>query len=429
MTALREWFTRARDEPLWMSAAVTGVAAVLLTVLAALHPELRFVDFISFGERAWRLREGLDWVNPKYPVGYPVLLTLLEWPLGDVLLAGKVLGVAAGAGLAWATARLVGPWGAAAVVCHLSVLIWGSTECTDVMAAAFAVGALAAAHNKHLWAAGLLAGAACMTRYTGIAVLPVVLVACGKQAWKPLLTWAACMVPHVVLALVFDRPLLPDQGENMAIGGRPPLWESLWHTLPHVARDWPTWPGLVGLIVGMVRLDKRAYWLAAYAALHLIGVSLAFANPRLVLPSTIAITAGVIWLFPRRWSLVPALAALGWGLPKAVGPMGEGAELIPVVTAAAELDGPFLSTTPWFYQRDGSWLRPALPIQEAQRDPRKLTPQAVHDFALREGFEHVVLTEGRVVHSTPQLKPLLQGEPAGWVVVDEGPGWRILRPL
>ena len=50
--------------------------------------------------------------------------------------------------------------------------------------------------------------------------------------------------------------------------------------------------GLLGLIVGAVRRHKPAIGLLALALTHVAGLGLAFSNPRLALPATLAATLG-----------------------------------------------------------------------------------------------------------------------------------------
>ena len=146
--------------PRWVRILPVALVGVVLGGLAAAHPTLRFVDFLSFSNRARRLAQGQDWVNGLYPVGYPALLLGSRLALGDVLVAGKLLSVLAGVIAAWSASRLTHPAAVMVMAATGVFLTWGSSEGTDMMAAALALAALARADSPVL--AGALAGAACL---------------------------------------------------------------------------------------------------------------------------------------------------------------------------------------------------------------------------------------------------------------------------
>ena len=410
-----------KPEPRAVEAGVVVLAAVVLGVLSALDPHLRFVDFLQFSERAEGLRVGAGLSHPLYPVGYPALLSLIQAVTGDVLVAGRVISLAAGAGAVWATTRLVGPWVALWLLFQVQTLLWGAAEGTDLAAAALALGAIAAAHEKRPWLAGALAGAACMARYTGVAVVPVVVVVAG---WRALASWALVVAPQAALALASGGPL-PDQGSNMAIGHGPGSgwFEGLRRALPHVLGEWPAWVGLGGLVVGSARRDRRAWMLLAYAVLHVGGLALAFANPRLALPATSALALGLFWLVPRRWALLPVVGLAAWTLPRALEVPPDAARVRPLVEAAEP--GKYLSSDPWFHTVDDGWLRPGTPIWIVG-EPHSLSAERVRAFALETGHTHVALDAGRAGRS-PGLRALMSEGAEGYVEVARATGQVLYR--
>ena len=407
------------------------IAAALATLggLAAAHPGLRFVDFLSFAGRARRLTEGQDWVNGLYPVGYPLALLALKGLLGDVLVAGKVLSVAAGGLAAWAVGRLTRPGLGVAVLAVPAVLTWGSTEGTDLLAAALALAALATTERPHL--SGALVGAACLTRYTGVAALPPVLLLTRGRA---LPAFALATAPHWLTALWLHLPMMPDQSGNMAIGagpGGPSSWvERLPAGAARAARDafGAPWAGLglLGLGVGAFRRQRAAMGLLGLAVLHVLGVGLAFSNERLVLPATLAAVTGLAWLLPegrRPWLALLALLALPQ-LPRAATVSEDERALAEI--AAVEAPGPVLSTNPMYHQRVHGWLDSGVFARSLGVDPRRLTPDTLREVASQRGFQSVAIEAGRVSATWPGLRPLSRGEaPPGFTLLGEAGPWRV----
>jgi hypothetical protein len=416
--------------------AVAALAAIVLGTLAAEQPGLRFVDFIPFSVRARTLLSApSSLVHPLYPIGYPALLRLGHALTGDVLLTGKGLSVLGGAIAAGAVARWVSPWAGLWLLAQPTLLRWGATEGTDTLAAALAIAALAAARRSPL-AAGLLLGLGCLTRYTVVTAAPVVLILSTARG-TTLAGFLAATAPHWAVALWIGAPLLPDQSSNVAIGGHTGSMLSvrflsqlpvrLWMAGFSAVRDPMTAAGLVGLVIGLLRRDRRAAALGAAALLHLGAVSLAFSNDRLVLPATLMIAAGVVWLLPRWWLLLPAaVASLVLSLPQAREPSPTVSSLAKVVAEVEGLEGPFLTTSPWFYTREGGWVASGILVRRIPGDSRRLTPTAAHRWGTAAGVRHMAVDIGRVRRSYPGLVPLLgRSPPQGYRKVGQSPGWLI----
>ena len=433
--------TPSRRRRLWSLLAALS-ALGLLSTLAAAHPGLRFVDFISFSVRARRLLDGADLVHPLYPVGYPALLAAGHGLTGDVLLVGKALSVLAGAGAVWAVARWLSPGAALWLLALPATLTWGATEGTDLLTVALTLGALAAARAHPGWA-GVLLGAACLTRYTAGIAVPVVLWL-SRARGRTLLALLLATSPHWALALATGARLLPDQSENLAIGGQQgallsgqtlarlpmglqiALVKSSWH--------WSTRLGAAGLVVGaLLRRDRRAVALLALALLHAAAVGLVFSNERLVLPTTVALSLGVVWLLPRPrrgWLLAPLAALLlARGVPQARElEIGEAA-LAEVTAASARLpgSGSFLTTSPWFYTWEDGWIASAILVRQIPGDPRLLTPERLRAWAEAAHVPYIAVDTGRVRRSYPGLVPLLQRSlPPGYRKMTHASGWIVL---
>ena len=408
----------------------------MLGVLASEQPGLRFVDFIPFSVRARTLfSSSAVWVHPLYPVGYPALLRLGHALTGDVLLAGKALSVLGGALAVGAMGRWVSPWVGLWLLAQPALLQWGATEGTDTLAAAFCISALAAARTSPV-AAGVLLGAGCLTRYTAVTAAPVVLWLSGARL-STLLAFGASTAPHWAVALWTGASLLPDQSENIAIGGHTGsmlswpflaqlpgrLWMSAFAAVHHPA----TAVGLLGLLVGAWRRDRRAGALLLAAFLHVAAVSLAFSNDRLVLPATLMMAGGLHWLLPRGWLALPAAAVSLWlALPAVRTPSPTVAQLTAVVSSVEGLEGPFLTTSPWFYSVDDGWVTAGILVRRIPGDPRRLTPEAARAWAAGAGVKHFAVAVGRVRRSYPGLAPLLGRRiPEGYRKVGRSPGWLV----
>ena len=419
--------------PRWVRILPVALVVVVLGGLAAAHPTLRFVDFLSFSNRARRLAQGQDWVNGLYPVGYPALLLGARLALGDVLVAGKLLSVLAGVIAAWSASRLTHPAAVMVMAATGVFLTWGSSEGTDMMAAALALAALARADSPAL--AGALAGGACLTRYTGFAVLPALLLITPRRG-AALLAFCAATAPHWATALVLHLPVLPDQSSNMAIGAGPgapqgglarwaagaarAMVDSFGALLPGV--------GLLGLIVGAVRRHKPALGLLALALTHVAGLGLAFSNPRLALPATLAATLGWCWLLPERRRPWLALAGLGLlaALPGQARVDAEERALAEISAVAAP--EPVLSTSPLYHQRSAGWLQSGVILRSLGGDPRRLDPSTLASAARRRGFRAVAIEAGRVSATWPGLKPLARGPaPDGYTLLAETGSWRLFQ--
>jgi len=406
--------------------------------LAWAHPDLRFVDFISFSERSRKLLSGTGWLQGDYPLGYPALLLLGKRLLGDALLAGKLLAVSAGILAVFAAQRLKGAAAATWLLALSALLTWGSTEGTDMPAAALALASLAAVADRSYVLAGALAGLACMMRYTALAVVPVVLFF-SRDRLKVLLAFAAATAPHWGVALAMGASVWPDGSDNVGIAAGHPtrLWS--WETLLRWPRaslsaarislaSWPVRIAFLGLLVGLLRRDRRAAMLLAWWICHLGLLGLFFGNFRLVLPATLAAGLGAAWLMPRRWLLLPALGLLawnihaGWEVPRKEAERGE------VAAATRGLEGPYLSSSPWFYWYRQGWVRGSVPVRALHRNPRAIDPPMLRAWALEHGFSRVVVDPGRIHVTYWGLEPLLQHRaPEGYERELRVGGWRVYR--
>lgn len=414
--------------------ALAALAAGTLGALSALHPHLGFVDFVFFADRAREITHGNELIDGLYPVGYPALLALGHAALGDVLVSGRVLSVLGGVIAVAAVGRMLGPAAGLWLLAQAALLQWGRTEGTDVLAAGLSLACVAAVHEKRPATAGLLAAGAFLVRYTGLALVPLLLFTGDRRAVaRALVAFVAATAPHWAVAAALGEPMLPQQEHNVAIGAggvahvgwietilRWP-WSALHGAGLAVATGLAA-VGLAGALAGGWRQDRRAGLLLGFAALHVAGLGLAFANPRLVLPAALALMAGVAWLVRPRW-LAAAAAVVGvYGIVTVARPDPE-AEALADVVAAAPAEEAILSTSPLFHQRQDGWIRPSVSVLELGQD---LDPTGLRERALRAGYRHVAVDDG-VIRRFPTLKPLRRDPPPGYTLVAQADGWRLLR--
>jgi hypothetical protein len=399
------------------------VVTLVLGALAGRHPGLRLVDAIGFSHRAERLVAGLAPGDGLYPNGFPALVALGHAACGDALLAMKAISVLAGGLLA----AVVGPFALASP----AALQWGSTEGTDMLAAALSIAGVTRAKPWPL-VSGVLVGLATGVRWTGLAGVPVVLAMGGPRALAGVL---AGLAPHAALGLLTSGAILPDQGMNLEIAaGRP---TALWSV--ETARRWPqgamrallvageAWPvrvAALGLAVGAWRRDRAAIGLLGLGLAHVALLGVGFANPRLALPTTLCAAAGARWLAPRWLVALAALAVAGWAAPAAwTVPVAE-SRLAAIVQEAGELPGPFLATSPWFHSRRSGWLEPSIQVSGLGLG-RDATVEALRQAALREGAPFVALEAGRMDRDHPPWRGLYRDGAPGFSLAAQEVGWKV----
>jgi hypothetical protein len=211
--------------------------------------------------------------------------------------------------------------------------------------------------------------------------------------------------------------------------------------------DWTARLGALGIVLGLIKRDARAFALVGLALLHVSLIGLAFGNDRLLLPASMAWSLGIIGVLPTRIQVRPRAIALlllvvtsvylaSWHLPQMSAKTEEEMLRYQAQAKAQDLPGPLLSSTPWVYQVRDGWLEQSIPIREAAFDPElghpvgdhSIGPEQVHHFALQMGIRALALDTGRVGATYPSLRPMLRpSPPAGFTRSDEIPGWVFLQ--
>ncbi|MBN1337493.1 MAG: hypothetical protein JXB39_16180 [Deltaproteobacteria bacterium] len=461
---------RTRPAAGWQAGIAALAAMGLLAWITSGRPGVSFVDFVTFADRAHHLGDPSAWMHALYPVGYPLLLAAGRAVLGDVVLAGEVLGVLAGSFLVWTAARSLGLGAALWLLGSGTILAGGVLEGTDLPAAALSVAALlSAAHARDAghgrealrWSAwaGVLAGAACLVRYTAVPVPILVLVAAPRRG-AALAGIAILLVPHLAGAWIAGESPLPDQRGNLGIAWGP--HGSPWH--PDTLRRWPDGfvramghaapgvaggLGLAGLAVGLLLRDRRAALLGGLAVVHSSVLAMLFSNPRLALPAHACVLLGATFLPPglaawlarrpgtARYALLAGrggafvLGVLGLVLaaraaPALRVPPPEAQAVSLLAQRAGGLSGPFLSNSPWFHVRRDGWVEGAVQIRSVAADPRTFGPEDLARVMDRGRVPYVALEIGRLTRDLPGLSPLVQVRVPGFRRLLRAQGWMVL---
>ena len=370
-------------------------SGLIFTVLIVISPQLRFVDFISFSERAQRILKGDDWYHGLYPVGYPVVLGGTKFITGNVLFGGKILSVIG----ALILLRCVLFWkdsaGALAVVSCASFWLWGQIEGTDMLAAGLTIGAILLAKDKPFYACGLWC-AAFLTRYTAIAGLPFV-IWLSPSRLRTLLLIALGTSPHWATALWLGKMPLINQTENFARSPENLFIRSTWGPIRGLASLVAADPFLVvgscGWIYGIK--DSAGKRLLLFGFIHLLMISMVFTQPRLLLPVSLVLGMGWVWLIPVRrfvWCL-PVLCCL-FGIYRS-GQVSPEIKAMNQASLKSPVNDRFLSLSPWFFYFDKGWVNGGLPLREVSR-PEGLTGDQIERYAKQNSFHFLVIHSSRI---------------------------------
>lgn len=346
-TTRRSRPTRWPYHPAWSRAALAITAGFTLwcTYWSATCDVVRHHDFFGFVERARDFQAGRssDWIHPLYPVGYPLLLRGVAEATGSYLSAGHLISVLAG--MVWVlgvylVARRCLPPAVAVLVqfvaaVHPQSQLYATKEGTDLAAAALillAAAVMLSRSSRRRWvggAVGALLGVGYLIRYTTLLVVPAFLVGdwlAGRPRRAPWPMAAAFLLAAglqlVPTTLAKANPFWTGQAQNVWFGLNDySNYQRHWNRYPGtglfglVAEDpgrfaghvvgnlhqavetiarqtrvpWPVGSGVLLWLLIWSGYRRRVIWgnalfLVAVAACLAVGLSLAFANRRLLLP-------------------------------------------------------------------------------------------------------------------------------------------------
>ena len=342
---------------------------------------ITFVDIVSVLERADRISRGHDLLHPLYPVGYPAFLSLFSGHSG--LYAAKILSLLSAVFLLWCAGREVGIRSAVALLCCTAWVTWGSTEGTDMLAAALSVSAILCAPKHTLFSVFLL-GVACLVRYTAWIAIPIVLLLV-KERMKGMLLLFLLTLPH--WGMVLWAGALPfDQSENIARGADASLWQRGSKALFLLVSPLCVL-GAVGQYVG--RRDPRIMGLCIFALLHALAIVAVFPNERLLLPSVLGLVVGVGRL-SARW--LPIVVGCGlWGLGQV--PSNEDWRKLDQLADSTKLQqGRFLASSAQVYSWRETGIQASIPLSEVA-DPLQTDPKILVQWMKGNDVPIVVIRE------------------------------------
>ena len=335
-------------------------ALVLLTGLilmgVCIRDTLQVVDFLAFCGRAQHIWE--QWVDPRYPPYYPLTLNAVNGLIGEARISGILISVGCGLWLLHISNHLTTK-GALALMCSSPFVIWSGTAGTDLPAAALSVGAILLAKQNSRWA-GIVAGIAFGCRYTALAAIPSVLWM-SKDKRQTALWIVLVSVPIWLPPLWTGLPAF-----DMSSNERGPLsvvfGPNLQHGLMVIAKSPFVWLGFMAFAFTPQSKMNRALILAAIT--HLVGCSLYFTNPRLMLPIFLAIPICMNQIKGNHIYIAALL--FGIGAQQFLSPRHiSHAPPTTVIDILSDSEDCFVSNTPWAYQRlkDG-WYKPGNALQD-----------------------------------------------------------------
>lgn len=420
--------------PATVIAAVVALAALGLALLGAEWPGVRHVDFVQFSGRARALAQGERLFDGLYPAGYPAALLVLALACRDALVAGKVMSVLAGAGLTGAVARWLGVPAALWLAVQVAFQQWATTEGTDLPAAALSLAAVLTAADRRPILCGVLCGLGCMARYTGAAAVPVVLALSRDR--RTVLALAAVVAPHFLGAAIEGQWPWPRQELNLAIGaaaagpGQGPIAnyvETAWRGFGLCFPDWASRIAVVGFLPALATKDRRAIGLLGFAVAHVLLVSIAFTNPRVIMPAHLALVLGGAWLVPQGLGFVAVqvVCVAVFGVRNVQAQLSREERPDPTIGFGEPLpEGKWASNNARFYSREGPWLVPA-----AQLDglglPAGAPVETIHRALVRERFDYVAI-DSASNRQFPVLTWPLPAE-AGFEAIGRGGYWTAYR--
>jgi hypothetical protein len=245
--------------PAWSRAALAVAAAFALwcTWWSATCNVVRHHDFFGFVERAREFHFGRlsDWVDPLYPVGYPLLLRAVAALTGGYLAAGQVISVLAG--MVWVLSafllarRFVPPVIAVlvqlAVAVHPQTQLYATKEGTDMAGAALcllATAVLLSRASRKRWMGGMvgaLLGLGYLVRYTTLLIVPAFLL-CDWLAGRPKRTPWPMIVGFLLAASLQLVPSAVATGNPFWNGQARNVWFGL-HDYDNYQLYWDRYPG------------------------------------------------------------------------------------------------------------------------------------------------------------------------------------------
>lgn len=333
------------------------IGAGVLLLLNSTHPGLRLVDFLAFCGRAIDLNS--RWIDPLYPPYYPGFLAGIHPITSDALLSGRLLSFFAAILLLWRSSQNYWIEGLALLASGVWMK-YGTTEGTDILAAALCIIAILRAKENPILSAVIWAGAF-GTRYTSIAALPCLLLLSTSKK-KLYLTVLLTTIPIWLPSLFMDNQIW-DMSSNTRLNGLQGFLHNLSHSTHIIFMNPLCWMGVVGVYQN--RKSQLFQALGLYFFLHILGCSLFFTNERLLLPAILILILASAHCLPIKWG-IPIFVGLGiWNLSSQLEVSTEEKNLVVLSNTLSIQHSEFVSNSPWAYiKTNDGWLKPGIFIAE-----------------------------------------------------------------
>ena len=342
----------------------------------------------------------------------PGIFWCLHWLMGDVMWAGRALGVLSGVSIVVFCTRLFGPWAGLWAMAQISIL-------TGVLLADPTLPALA------LLMATLSFGRRGQSTLAGVCA--AIAVGCGSWTWPPVLyaIWIARHRRRVLLVLTVGIVLLFFQGVQVV----PEV--SLEVDLPDFAErfswDWTLVLGAASLIWGTLRRGRPSRFLSGLVFTSVLGALLIPGAPENLVHLQLLLALGVAAVETGPALLLLGLITLGIRLPDVYTPTPEEAGREQVIAAMSGRQGKAMCTTRTFVRAsDDGWLRPCVGLDSLAADPTAWRPEDVLLGAKSLGARWVAVENEAVLTRYFNLQPLLEDVlPKGFTRVTSAPGWQV----
>ena len=387
-------------------------AAILATaVFVALGLARDVVGSVEFAWVAVSAQVGPGRVSGD-PSLVPYMLGFLHWVIGDVMWAGRALGVLSGVSIVVFSTRLFGPWAGLWAMAQLPLLTGVVLADPSLPALAFLMATLSLGRRGHSVLAGFCGAAAVGC---GSWMLPVAFVAVGlaHHRWRTLVAFGAVSGSLFALGV----PIVP----ALAVPSEPAA------LLANFTWDWALVLGAAALVWGALRRSRPSRLLLSMVLASILGAAVTPSVPKTFIHLQLLLALGVAAVEVGPALLLGALVTLGLRLPDVYIPSAEEAGRAQVIAAMSGRQGKAMCTTRTFVRpSDDGWLRPCVGLSTSTRRAESWRPEDVLAATERLGARWFAVDRASVLSHYLNLQPLLEDSPPpGFELVASASGWRV----